>query len=42
VLRTQGFANVVNLRGGLQAWRADNLPLVKEGSGKHKAGGSQA
>jgi rhodanese-related sulfurtransferase len=42
VLRTQGFNNVVNLRGGLQAWRADNLPLVKEGSGKQKAGGSQA
>ena len=29
VLRTQGFAKVVNLRGGLQAWRAENLPLVK-------------
>lgn len=31
VLRTQGFGKVVNLRGGLQAWRADNLPLVKSG-----------
>jgi len=31
VLRTQGFSKVVNLRGGLQAWRADNLPLVKSG-----------
>jgi rhodanese-related sulfurtransferase len=35
VLRAQGFAKVVNLRGGLQAWRAENLPLVK-GSGKDK------
>lgn len=31
VLRTQGFTKVVNLRGGLQAWRAENLPLVKGG-----------
>jgi rhodanese-related sulfurtransferase len=30
-LRTQGFSKVVNLRGGLQAWRAENLPLVKSG-----------
>jgi rhodanese-related sulfurtransferase len=29
VLRTQGFTKVVNLRGGLQAWRAETLPLVK-------------
>jgi rhodanese-related sulfurtransferase len=29
VLRTQGFTKVANLRGGLQAWRAENLPLVK-------------
>ncbi len=29
VLQAQGFTKVVNLRGGLQAWRADNLPLVK-------------
>ncbi len=35
VLRTQGFTKVVNLRGGLQAWRAENLPLVK-GGGKDK------
>lgn len=35
VLRAQGFAKVVNLRGGLQAWRAENLPLVK-GSGKDR------
>jgi rhodanese-related sulfurtransferase len=31
VLRTQGFAKVVNLRGGLQAWRGENLPVVKSG-----------
>jgi rhodanese-related sulfurtransferase len=34
VLQSQGFTKVVNLRGGLQAWRAENLPLVKEGQGK--------
>ena len=37
-LREQGFAKVVNLRGGLQAWRAENLPLVKASGGKQKAG----
>jgi rhodanese-related sulfurtransferase len=37
VLQAQGFTKVVNLRGGLQAWRTENLPLVKEGSGKSKA-----
>jgi rhodanese-related sulfurtransferase len=31
VLRAQGFTKVVNLRGGLQSWRAENLPLVKGG-----------
>jgi rhodanese-related sulfurtransferase len=36
VLQTQGFTKVVNLRGGLQAWRTENLPLVKEGQGKPK------
>lgn len=39
-LRTQGFTKVVNLRGGLQAWRAENLPLVKEGGVKQKSGGT--
>ena len=34
VLQAQGFTKVVNLRGGLQAWRTENLPLVKEGQGK--------
>lgn len=28
-LRTLGFNQVFNLRGGVAAWRADNLPLVK-------------
>jgi rhodanese-related sulfurtransferase len=32
-LREQGFAKVVTLRGGLQGWRQDNLPIVK-GPGK--------
>ena len=32
VLQAQGFTKVVNLKGGLQAWRADNLPLVKPGA----------
>lgn len=36
VLQAQGFSKVVNLRGGLQAWRAENLPLVKDGQGKSK------
>lgn len=30
VLKAEGFAKVANLKGGLQAWRQDNLPLVKE------------
>ena len=34
-LKSQGFEQAFNLRGGLAAWRADNLPLEK-GS---KAGG---
>jgi rhodanese-related sulfurtransferase len=35
VLQAQGFTKVVNLRGGLQSWRADSLPLVKgDGRGK--------
>ena len=36
LLRTQGYAKTVHLRGGLQAWRAENLPLVKDGQGKQK------
>lgn len=38
VLQAQGFTKVVNLRGGLQAWRNENLPLVKEPQGKTKQG----
>ena len=33
-----GFAKVFNLAGGLDAWRKDNLPLVKGGT-SHKAQG---
>ncbi len=29
LLRKAGFSNVSRLRGGLSAWQADNLPLVK-------------
>jgi rhodanese-related sulfurtransferase len=29
ILRSQGYTKVANLRGGLQAWRAENLPLVR-------------
>jgi rhodanese-related sulfurtransferase len=32
VLQGQGFTKVVNLKGGLQAWRTENLPLVKPGA----------
>jgi rhodanese-related sulfurtransferase len=32
VLKAQGFTKVVNLRGGLAAWRTENLPLVKSDS----------
>jgi rhodanese-related sulfurtransferase len=28
-LKAQGFAHAFNLRGGLAAWRSDNLPLEK-------------
>lgn len=29
-LSRQGFTKVFNLRGGLAAWRAENLPLARE------------
>ena len=29
-LAAQGFTRVVNLRGGLGAWRAENLPVTRE------------
>lgn len=28
-LAAQGFTKAVNLRGGLAAWRAENLPIVR-------------
>ncbi len=33
-LGRQGFTTAVNLRGGLTAWRADNMPLAKGAPGK--------
>ena len=30
LLKSLGFNQVVNLRGGLSAWRTDNLPLSKK------------
>jgi rhodanese-related sulfurtransferase len=30
-LKAQGFEHAFNLRGGVAAWRADNLPLEKGG-----------
>lgn len=38
VLQAQGFTKVVNLRGGLQAWRNENLPLVKETQARSRQG----
>jgi rhodanese-related sulfurtransferase len=38
-LRTGGFNKVVTLRGGLQSWRQENLPLVK---GAARKDGKQA
>lgn len=38
-LRTSGFNKVVSLRGGLHAWRQENLPLVK---GAARKDGKQA
>jgi rhodanese-related sulfurtransferase len=29
VLRKAGYENSFSLRGGIQAWRAENLPLAK-------------
>lgn len=29
-LAAQGFTKVFNLRGGVSAWRAENLPLTRE------------
>ncbi|HKQ82397.1 MAG TPA: rhodanese-like domain-containing protein [Steroidobacteraceae bacterium] len=37
-LRSQGFTKAVSLRGGINGWRQENLPLVKD-SGKGKREG---
>jgi len=42
LLKSLGFAKVVNLQGGLAAWRQENLPVVTvpvKGAGKGKGGG---
>lgn len=37
-LAAQGFTDVANLRGGLAAWQAENLPLVQgQDKGKHRS-----
>jgi rhodanese-related sulfurtransferase len=42
-LRKQGFEQVLSLRGGLNAWRTENLPVVKdEGRGKPGNSGKRA
>jgi rhodanese-related sulfurtransferase len=33
-LAAQGFTKAVNLRGGIAAWRTENLPLSKAAGGK--------
>ena len=35
-LKSNSFAQVFALRGGLAAWRRDNLPVVKSGAAKKK------
>jgi len=37
VLKEQGFTQVVGLRGGLNAWKQENLPVVAD-NGKKKTG----
>ena len=37
-LREQGFTKVLTLRGGLQSWRQENMPLVKSSAVKRKDG----
>ena len=41
LLKAKGFSKVVNLRGGVQAWKQENLPLVKE-AGKNGGRNSAA
>ena len=43
VLKALGFTQVVNLRGGIGAWKTENMPLVTvtaKVAGKHKGGKS--
>jgi rhodanese-related sulfurtransferase len=35
-LHQEGFSQVFNLRGGLSAWRQENLPLTTKKRGGHK------
>lgn len=38
ILQSAGFTKVVNLRGGIEAWKQENLPLVTGGA-ETKGGG---
>jgi rhodanese-related sulfurtransferase len=41
VLKSLGFTQVVNLRGGINAWKSDNMPIVtatSKSAGKGKGG----
>jgi rhodanese-related sulfurtransferase len=41
VLKSLGFTQVVNLRGGIAAWKTENMPLVtatSKNAGKNKGG----
>ncbi len=41
LLKSKGFTKVFNLRGGLQAWKQENLPLVRDaGKGAGRPGKS--
>lgn len=37
-LRAAGFSKVVTLRGGLQNWRQENLPLLSKGTERQQTG----
>jgi rhodanese-related sulfurtransferase len=39
MLKALGFAQVVNLRGGIGAWKTENMPLVTAAVGKTAAKG---
>ena len=42
VLKALGFTQIVNLRGGLGAWKSENMPLVTGAAGKSAAKGKGA